>query len=199
MSDGPIEIHLRALRLAQQCAAYDARPQTVAQFTGLPLNDIARYFPTDRMRSGRFPSSPEWFHRRNLLQRAEASIFVSLYRRTRELGFSPQEALLSSFRRYRGMVAGEGTISFDRAFNLVCHLDGLWITPTRSFDLTSCRRCGSRYLAPLNDVSTIDYCVFCRLVERYPIDVRVQARFPARALPDLTNFALPFRAQAVVA
>ncbi len=189
-----IDAHARALQLAQQCAAFDARPQTIAIFTGLPIREIGRYFPPERMRCGRFPSSPEWFHTRNLLHRAEASIVVSLYRRIRELGFSPQEALLSSFQRYRNTVSEDGAISFDRAFNLVCHLDALWFVRERAFDLQSCRRCGSRYLAPLNDVSNVDDCMFCHLVKRYRLDPRVQARFPARPLPDLTGFARPFRA-----
>jgi len=187
-----IDAHARALQLAQLCAAFDARPQTIALFTGLPTKEIARYFPPERMRSGRFPSSPEWFHTRNLLHRAEASIVLSLYRRIRDLGFSPQEALLSSFQRYRNTVSEDGAISFDRAFNLVCHLDGLWSVRERAFDLQSCRRCGSRYLATLNDMSSINDCTFCHLVRRYPLDQRVQARFPARPLPDLARILLPF-------
>jgi hypothetical protein len=189
----PVEAHVRALHLAHRCAAFDARPQTIALITGLDLKEVARYFPPDRLRSGRFPSSPEWFHTRNLIQRAEASILLALYRRIRELSFPAADALLSAFERYRETLVAHATISFDRAFNLVCHLDGLWLARERSFDLHVCRTCSSQYLAARSSVPNSNDCVFCRLIERYAVDPRLQCRFPARPLPDVRGLrpALP--------
>lgn len=188
----PVDAHLRALNLARQCAAFDARPQTIALVAELDVKEVAKYFPSDRLRCGRFPSSPEWFHTRNLIQRVEASILLSLYRRIRDLGFPPEEALLAAFQRYRETLNANATISFDRAFNLVCHLDGLWLVREKSFDLEVCRTCRSQYLAPRSSGPATTECIFCKLVERYTVDARLQSRFPTRPLPDLraVRFAL---------
>lgn len=190
----PVDAHLRSLRLARRCVAFDARPQTVALVADLDLKEVTKYFPSVRPRPGRFPSSPEWFHTGNLLQRSEASILLSLYRRIRDLGFPAQEALLSGFQRYRDTVFASATIDFDRAFNLVCHLDGLWLVREKSFDLYACRGCRSQYLVPRGSGPAGGNCIFCRLVERYLADVRLQSRFPARPLPNLATlrFAFPF-------
>lgn len=188
----PVEAHLRALRLARRCAEFDARPQTIALIAGLDLKEVAKYFPSDRLRTGRFPSSPEWFHARNLIHRAEASILLALYRRIRDLGFPAADALLCAFERYRDMLCASPTISLDRAFNLVCHLDGLWLVRERSFDLLVCRTCRSQYLATRSSVSAPGDCIFCRLVERYAADPRLQCRFPARPLPDLRGLRPAF-------
>jgi hypothetical protein len=188
----PVDAHLRALRLARRCVVFDARPQTIALVADLALKEVTKYFPSVRHRSGRFPSSPEWFHTRNLLQRTEASILLSLYRRIRDLGFPAQEALLSGFQRYRETLFASATIDFDRAFNLVCHLDGLWLVRERSFDLYACRSCRSQYLVPRSSGPAGGDCIFCKLVQRYLTDVRLQARFPARPLPNVEALRLAF-------
>ena len=182
----PATPHLRALQYAQQCVAFNARPKTIALLTGLEPKEVTRHFPPERLRCGRFPSSPEWYHTANLIHKAEASIVLANYRRIRSLGFSAQEALLTGFRRYVDVVAGDPAINFDRAFNLVCHLDGLWRVPERSFDLRTCPHCGRQYLIPIGETLPVEECVFCKLVARYPSDHRLQSRFPPRPLPDLT-------------
>jgi hypothetical protein len=123
----------------------------------------------------------------------EASIFVSHYRRIRDLGFSCQESLIDGYQRYRGIAGADPCISFDRAFNLVCHLDAVWTVRERAFDLNACPHCDCRYLVPVGDPSYIDECVFCKFVQRYPVDPRLQSRFPARPLPDLSSVAQSLR------
>ncbi len=174
----PKSPRLRALHVAQQCIALQARPRTVSLVSGLDLKEIERNFPSVNARAGRCPSSPEWYHSANLVQRVEASIFVCHYRRIRDLDFSSQ---------------ADPCISFDRAFNLVCHLDAVWTARERAFDLNACPHCGCRYLVPVGDPSYVDECVFCKLVHRYPVDPRLQSRFPARPLPDLSSVAQSLR------
>ena len=189
----PKSPRLRALHVAQQCIALQARPRTVSLVSGLDVREIERNFPSANARAGRCPSSPEWYHSANLVQKAEASIFVSHYRRIRDLGFSSQESLIDGYLRYRGVAGADPCVSFDRAFNLVCHLDAVWTVRERSFDLNACPHCGCRYLVPVGDPSYVDECVFCKLVQRYPVDPRLQSRFPARPLPDLSGVAQTLR------
>ena len=89
------ERHIRALGLAKECAALGARIRTIEYVTGLAHGEIGRLFFPDRASAprGRAPDSPDWYHNANLLNRAEASILVSIYRRIRKLGFDPAEAL----------------------------------------------------------------------------------------------------------
>ena len=53
----------------------------------------------------------------------------------------------------------------------------------RSFSLVACPTCHSEYLAAYGSVPrSNDDCPFCKLVQRYGTDQRVQASFPARPL-----------------
>jgi hypothetical protein len=183
----PRSPHLQALHVAQQCVELQARPRTISLVSGLDQREVERNLPPGYGRAGRCPSSPEWYHSANLVQKVEASIFASHYRRIRDSGFTNQESLIDGYRRYRSIVGADPCISFDRAFNLVCHLDAVWRVRERAFDLKHCRHCGSRYLVPVGDTSYVDECVFCKFVQRYPVDPRLQTRFPARPLPDVSG------------
>src|SRR3712207_3427906 len=103
MNTNHADRHIRALRAAKECAALGARSRTIEFVTGLPHGEVGRLFFPDRASAprGRAPASPEWYHSANLLNRAEASIFLSIYRRIRELGFGPAEALVSGYKHYR--------------------------------------------------------------------------------------------------
>jgi flagellar transcriptional activator FlhC len=130
---------------------------------------------------GRAPDSPEWYHGANLLYRAEASIVMSIYRRLRTADFSGGEALLGAYRQYVGVCQPPHRISFDRAFDLAAHTDGLWLTESRSFSLVVCPACHSEFLAAFGSVAmSNDQCPFCKLVQRYGTDPRVQSSFPTR-------------------
>jgi hypothetical protein len=177
--------HLLALEYAQQCLALHARRRTVALLTGLHPREIDQHLRIDEVKMGRLPSSPEWYHSAQLTHKVEASILLVYYRRARDRGFAARDALLAAYRRYLDLIGPEPGIHFDRAFNLVCHLDGLWEVHERSFDLHVCSRCRSRFLVPIGDARPRDDCIFCRFVALYPTNPRLQARFPARPLPDL--------------
>ena len=124
---------------------------------------------------GRSPDSPEGYHGANLLHRAEASIVVALYRRLRDADFPAGEALVGAYRHYVGICQPPHRISFDRAFDLAAHTDGLWFTDTRSFSLVTCPTCHSEFLAAYGSVArSNDHCLFCKLVQRYGTDPRVQ-------------------------
>lgn len=75
-------------------------------------------------------------------------------------------------------------MELDRAFYLVCHSQGLWVTRQRTLQVNRCGRCSSQFLAPIGD-DTADACPFCRLALRYRRDKRLQANYlqPASYVP----------------
>ena len=188
-----VDRQLRALQLAKDCAALGARVRTIGHLTGLPPRELLRLLCPDRenVPRGRPPDSPEWYHGANLLYRAEASIVVSLYRRLRDGGFAAAEALVAAYLHYGSICEPPQRISFDRAFDLAAHTDGLWLTSVQSFSLVACPSCHSEYLAAYGSAPrSNDECPFCKLVQRYGTDQRVQASFPVRPLPDLSEIEL---------
>lgn len=187
-----VERRILALQLAQRIARFDPRPGTLSLITGLPYKEVVQLFPSDRIRSGRWPSAHEWYHTANLVQRVEASLIACLYRRNRDHEFGVVDALIDAYDRYSRLMAKGPAISFDRAFNLVCHLEGsVFGVETRSFDLATCPHCGSRFLIQFGDQVPIDECVFDRMVQRFANDARLQSRFPLTPLPDLSTFDWP--------
>lgn len=182
------ERHIRALALAKECVALGARIRTVAYVTGLPHGQLTHLFFSDctLAQRGRAPDSPDWYHSANLINRTEASIFLSIYRRIRELGFGPTEALVAGYRHYLTVCRNHPRIHFDRAFDLASHMDGLWTVRTPSFSLVTCPTCTSQYVTSVSAHPTTNHeCPFCKLVKRYRRDPRLQTSFPVNALPDI--------------
>jgi flagellar transcriptional activator FlhC len=191
------ERHIRALGVAKECAALGARRRTIEYVTGLSHGEVGRLFFPDRASAprGRPPASPEWYHSANLLNRAEASIFVSIYRRIRELDFGPAEALVAGYKHYLQVCSVQPRISFDRAFDLASHMDGLWIMRAPNFSLMTCPTCTSQYVASLSaGPASGQDCPFCKIVKRYSRDPRLQTSFPVKAMPDVSviEFATAF-------
>ena len=182
------ERHIHALGLAKDCAALGARIRTIGYVTGMPHGQLGDLFFPDRQLAprGRPPDSPDWYHNANLLNRAEASIVVSVYRRVRELGFGPAEALVAGYKHYLAACDMAPRINFDRAFDLASHMDGIWLVPAASFSLVTCPVCTSQYVTSIGTHPLSNHaCPFCKLVKRYKSDPRIQSSFPVNALPDL--------------
>jgi hypothetical protein len=180
-----VDRQIRALSLARDCAAHGARVRTISHLTGLNPRDVLRLLFPDRQRvpRGRSPDSPEWYHGTNLLNRAEASIVAAIFRRLRRADCGAGEALLGAYRHYVGVCQPSHRISFDRAFDLAAHTDGLWLTATQSFSLVRCPSCHSEFLAAFGSTArSNEHCPFCKLVRRYGTDARLQSSFPTRPL-----------------
>jgi flagellar transcriptional activator FlhC len=180
MANG-IDREIRALSLARSCAALGARVRTISHISGLlPRTVLRLLFPDHRaIPRGRCPDSREWYHGANLLHRAEASIVMALYRRLRVGGFGGGDALLGAYRQYRALCHPPPRISFDRAFDLAAHTDGLWLTRDASFSVLVCDQCHCEFLVPVGAVASCnERCPFCGLLRRYRTDPRIQASFP---------------------
>lgn len=182
--------HLRTIRLAKDCAELGARTRTIHCITGLPAREIQRLFFSDPqvIPRGRPPDSPEWYHSANLLYRTDASIFTALYSRVRRIGFGAGEALVGAYRQYRSVCQAPYRISFDRAFDLASHTDGIWIAKAPSLAVVTCPPCTSDFLAALGTIASADTCPFCKLIQRYGHDPRLQSSFPTHPLPDPEEF-----------
>jgi flagellar transcriptional activator FlhC len=174
------ETHIRALQIAKQCVELGARIRTVSRITGLEQPLLRSYFYQDASSTpGRWLESSDWYHRGNLMERAEASIFaVILETLLVDHHCSPADALLSAYRLYRERCTMEPYVPFEHAFNLACKTHGIWDSGPPQLMLHTCRRCRSRYLVAVGDTSA-DHsgCVFCKLLKRYPVDSHVRAHF----------------------
>ncbi|MEO6032075.1 MAG: FlhC family transcriptional regulator [Burkholderiaceae bacterium] len=166
---------------AKDCCELGARARTIHHVTGLAPRDVQRLFFTDLQTAprGRAPDSPEWYHGANLLYRAEASIFIAIYRRLRSSGFAAGESLVGAYRHHQTFCQCPQRISFDRAFDLASHTDGIWVARTPAFSVVTCPACRSEFLATAGSVATTnDDCPFCKLVRRHNTDQRIKLSFP---------------------
>lgn len=185
--------HLHALHLAQACVESGARVRTVHHITRLPRRELIRLFYPDPLSipRGRPPDSPEWYHTANVLFRAEASLVGVLYRRLRHANLPPGESLVAAYRHYRHLCGPEPRISFDRAFDLASHLEGIWIAGARSFSVSLCPQCHSEHLTAIGGPrSQSEGCPWCKVIHRYRSDPRVQTSFPTPPLIDPRHIVL---------
>lgn len=176
-----IDRRVRALALSRDCAELGARVRTIHHITGIGTRELVRLLFTERSQPprGRAPDTREWYHAANLLCRTEASVIVSNFRRLREMDIGAGEALVCAYRYYRSVYRAPYRISFDRAFDLASHTEGLWIASVQTFALAECKTCGSEFLdAPGSRVQSSTPCPFCRLVRRVELDPRVRESFP---------------------
>ena len=182
-----VERHIRSLTIAKTCAELGARIRTITYITGLEHGELVRLFFVDKHSAprGRPPQSPDWYHHEaNLIEKVEATMVVAVYRRMRELGFGPADAFVGGFKHYRAQCNQSPRISFDRAFDLVCHTHGIWIADRPQLALATCLRCQSQHLTGVGErPSHHRPCPFCQLVKRYSCDKRIQATFPPRSMP----------------
>jgi len=176
-----IDRRVRALALSRDCAELGARVRTIHHITGIGARELLRLLFNEHHTPprGRAPDTREWYHAANLLSRTEASVIVSNFHRLRALGFGAGEALVCAYRYYRSVYQEPHRISFDRAFDLASHTDGLWVANTPSFALVECDACGSEFLdALVGEAAAAGACPFCRLVRRAELDPRVRDSFP---------------------
>lgn len=180
--------HIKSLTLAKECVELGARTKTVSYITGLDQHELRRMFFVDEQSAprGRAPESEDWYLQPNLIKKVEASVFASLFARIHRMGFSHPDALVGAYRAYLERCSCQPRINFDRAFDLVCHLYGIWLKSGQRPDmcLKACALCSSQYIALIGDCTISDGdCPFCKLVKRYSYDKRLQDTFPMRVPP----------------
>ncbi|MCL1961967.1 MAG: flagellar transcriptional regulator FlhC [Desulfovibrionaceae bacterium] len=173
------------MALATECAELGSRIRTIQLLTGLSASQLHRLFrhPLGGPRRGRHPDSREWYHTANLLCRIEASIVVVLFRRLAVRGIDLPLALIGAYRHYLAFCKTPPRISFDRAFDLVSHATGRWLSTAKSFSIFACPACKSEYLTGLSLAPANNHdCPFCKLLTRHARDPRIQAAYPSKTL-----------------
>jgi len=184
---------LCAMQLAKQLAALGARLKTIHLITGIPPRQVqSLFFPDARsIPRGRAPDSAEWYHGANLILRADACLIGVKYHQLRIQGLTAGAALVLAYRAYRAATLPPYRISLDRAFTLVSYLDGIWLVHTPTLVVLTCPGCGSDFLAAAGSVSHRgEPCPFCKILERFHADHRIQASYPARPAIDASESPL---------
>ena len=187
------ERQLQAMKLAKQLADLGARLKTIHVITGIPPRQVQRlFFPDARtIPRGRAPDSAEWYHGANLILRTDACIIGAKYHQLRNQGITAAEALILAYRAYQAATLPPYRVSFDRAFNLVSYLDGIWLAREPTLSILTCSRCRCEFIAAVGSVARPgETCLFCKLVERFHLDHRIQASYPVRAIIDMTEHQL---------
>ena len=181
--------HLRAMQLAKQLAALGARLKTIHLITGIPPRQVqSLFFPDARsIPRGRAPDSAEWYHGANLIVRTDACLIGAKYRQLRVQGLTAGDALVLAYRAYQATTQPPHRVSLDRAFNLVSYIDGIWLASAPALSVLTCPGCGCEFIAAVGTVAHGDTCPFCKLLERFHLDHRIQASYPARATRDMTE------------
>jgi hypothetical protein len=91
------------------------------------------------------------------------------------------EALVFAYRAYQAATLPPYRISLDRAFNLVSYIDGIWLASAPALSVLTCPGCGCEFIAAVGTVAHPgEPCPFCKLLERFHLDHRIQASYPAR-------------------
>jgi flagellar transcriptional activator FlhC len=181
---------LRAIQLAKQLAALGARLKTIHLITGIPPRQAQQFFFPDAgtIPRGRTPDSAEWYHGANLILRADACLIGAKYRQLRDQGLAAGEALVFAYRAYQAATLPPYRVSLDRAFNLVSYIDGIWLARAPTLSVLTCPDCGCEFVAAAGTVvHPGEPCPFCKLIERFHIDHRIQASYPVHPAVNMTE------------
>ena len=82
-------------------------------------------------------------------------------------------------------------ISLDRAFNLVSYIDGIWLAREPTLSILTCSACNCEFIAAIGTVTPPgEACLFCKLVERFHVDHRIQASYPVHSVIDMAEHQL---------
>jgi hypothetical protein len=179
--------HWVTLNWARLALNLGARPSIVERITGIQHSELLRIFfdaSDHRTSPGGLPNSAEWFLKANLITAVHATDFYAIFDKLRQAGNPPAEALIKSFEKYKNKYFHDQRLTFDRAFHLISHVDGLWSTEEPELQAVSCDHCGSIYVTARWAVAkSRDECTVCRLTERFERSVRVskQLRTPGLA------------------
>lgn len=156
-----LDRRIEALRFQRSLSELGAHPRVVAVLTapaGIPCPSPVRV--------GRPLSLHRWGEAVKTLSRAQYAVAASAFRRLTSAGFGAEAALVGAYRHSRRLMEGAAPARFDRCFEIVSLLEGLWGTPRIELDLVLCRLCLSQHLISRRDRAPA-HCPFC-LLRRHP-------------------------------
>jgi hypothetical protein len=171
--------HWTMLCWARLALSLGARISVVEKVTGIDHRELIRIFmnSTEHRKScGRTPRSLGWFVRANLIVRVHAAAFYAIFRLLREAGILPAEALIKAYEKYSQKYEHDLRLSFDRAFQIVSLVDGLWTQAKPLLQTSVCGSCQSLYLVERRSASSIKDCPLCELNVRFSRSVRLSSK-----------------------
>jgi hypothetical protein len=119
--------------------------------------------------------------------RTDACLIGAKYHQLRSHGLTAAEALILAYRAYQSVTQPPYRISLDRAFNLISYVDGIWLASAPTLTILTCPGCGCEFIAAVGTIiHPGEACPFCKLLERFHVDHRIQASYPARPAIDMT-------------
>ncbi|MCG2583899.1 FlhC family transcriptional regulator [Massilia sp. TS11] len=173
--------HIEALQLAHACVELGARLRTIECVSGIGQLELRRIFFSNGATPpcGRQPASEDWlFERAKVPGNVEAAMFAVIFHELTESGVGVGPALIGAYRLYQARCRETPRVSFDRAFDIVCCLRGIWSSREVRLALTQCETCASRHLVPFAGCGTRQPdCPFCELLARYHKDRRLRTAF----------------------
>lgn len=166
------------LSWAKLALGLGARLSIVERVTGVERRELRKLFfaPGDRQKSpGNMPSSAEWFIQANNAEAVHIADFYARFDKLRAAMTPPAEALIKAYALYRRLNEHDkaNVLSFDRAFDLITHVDGLWTKVQPELQATICPRCQSLFIAAVGSAySSASCCPICKLRRRCDADLQ---------------------------
>jgi len=155
------ETRLRSLEIALDCATLGACQKTICWVTGLTRTLVRNeIFGDSAPRRGRPSYSDDFIFRAVISVRADVGVFATNYRKLRDHGFAPGPALVSAYRHRVDAFNEPPCYTFDQAFYLVAHLDGIWAQRTPTLALASCPGCSASRVVPIGSARS-EFCPIC--------------------------------------
>ncbi|SCK60160.1 flagellar transcriptional activator FlhC [Variovorax sp. HW608] len=175
MSKKSVLGEVRQVQLAIELIELGARLQFLESEVGLSRERLIRLYKELKGVSppkGLLPFSTDWYM--TWLANIHSSMFYNMYRFMLEEAYeTPLRALIKSYRLYMEQIEAHGgdvVLDFTRAYTMVRFFE------SDMLQLSTCSRCGGRFVAHAHDNKHGYVCVLCR-----PPSRAGKARGPKRA------------------
>ena len=184
---------VREVQLAIELIELGARLQFLESEVGLSRERLIRLYKELKGVSppkGLLPFSTDWYM--TWLANIHSSMFYNMYRFMLEEAYeTPLRALIKSYRLYMEQIeahGGEVVLDFTRAYTMVRFFE------SDMLQLSTCSRCGGRFVAHAHDNKHGYVCVLCRPPSRAG-KARGPKRVEAPADPDAASGTVLARGQ----
>ncbi|MDZ5455067.1 FlhC family transcriptional regulator [Azohydromonas lata] len=159
-----LEQRIQAIRMQDELERLGASQRHVQILTGA-LADSDGACCDARTGLGKELPLERWSLQVKTLDRAVFAALACTYRRVSDGGCAVGQAFVAAFRHISSLPGPTPTrLRFDKAFNVIAALDGLW-GAQRRLELVECPSCQSRHLVSLLEPEPA-HCPFCQVARR---------------------------------
>lgn len=159
-----LEQRIQAIRMQEALERLGASQRHVQILAGSAA-DGGRDGDGARAGLGKEMPLERWSRQVKTLDRAVFAALACTYRRVSDEGCTVEQAFVAAFRHVSSLPGpAPARLRFDRAFNVIAALDGLWGSQ-RGLELVECPRCQSQHLLSLLEPEPA-HCPFCQVARR---------------------------------